>query len=388
MADQASSGSVDDGELQPTRRLVLNWNEVSGALGDLGTFLPHIIGAITVAGMDPTGIFFSFGLFYILSGTFYGIPIAVQPMKAASAAILIQPMDRGSVAGAGLIIGLFFLVAGASGLISRLARALPATVAAGLQLGLGLSLAALSIRLIETQLMVGVATCVLMLAMMRFSRLPVALIAVVLGAVVGVVAHISAPMPHLEFGFYLPRFILPTGPQLANGIERAVLPQIPLTLTNAIIVTAAVARELFPGQVQRVSERNLALSTGLGNLLAAPFGGYLMCHGAGGLTGHFRFGARTGMAPVLVGLLFVLLGLFLGRSGYELLRTIPQAVLGSLLLFSGIDLALSCRPTRFEPPDLFVVLLMAALTVATNPAVAFAIGLPLALALSRGWLKV
>ncbi len=111
-------------------------DEVSGALGDLGTFLPHIIGAIMVAGMDPTGIFSTFGLFYILTGTFYRLPVAVQPMKAASAAVLIQPMTPGSVAGAGLVIGLFFLLAGASGLIGRLARILPATVAAGLQLGL------------------------------------------------------------------------------------------------------------------------------------------------------------------------------------------------------------------------------------------------------------
>jgi MFS superfamily sulfate permease-like transporter len=136
-----------------------------------------------------------------------------------------------------------------------------------------------------------------------------------------------------------------------------------------------------------VSERNLALTTGIGNLLAAPFGGYLMCHGAGGMSGHFRFGARTGLAPVLIGALFLGLGLFLGRSGYELLRTIPQAVLGGLLLFSGLELALSAKPARFEPAELFLVLLMAALAVATNPAIAFAVGLPLAIALQRRWVK-
>ncbi len=243
-------------------------------------------------------------------------------------------------------------------------------------------------RLIETQLWLGLPMCAVMLGLMRFSRLPVALIVVVLGAFIGVVTHVSPPFPHLAFGFYLPTFILPTWPQLANGVGRAVLPQIPLTLTNAIIVTAAVARELFPGQADRVSERNLALTTGLGNLLAAPFGGYLMCHGAGGMTGHFRFGARTGLAPVLIGALFLALGLFLGRSGYDLLRTIPQAVLGGLLLFSGLDLALSSKPGRFAPPELLLVLLMAILSVATNPAVAFAVGLPLALAQERRWLKL
>ena len=166
------------------------------------------------------------------------------------------------------------------------------------------------------------------------------------------------------------------------------LPQVPLTLTNAIIVTAAVSRQLFPEGSGRVTERNLALTTGLGNLLAAPFGGYLMCHGAGGMTAHYRFGARTATAPLLIGLVLAALGLVLGASGYQLLRTIPDAVLGALLLFSGIDLALSSKPGEHKGADLFLVLLMAALGVAVNPAVAFAVGVPLAYAVKHGWLKL
>jgi hypothetical protein len=84
-----------------------SWNvqEVSSSLGDLGTFLPHIVGAITIVRMDPTGILTTFGLFYALSGAFYGVPMAVQPMKAASAAVLIEPMNPTAIAGAGLVIG-------------------------------------------------------------------------------------------------------------------------------------------------------------------------------------------------------------------------------------------------------------------------------------------
>ena len=370
------------------RRFAWNLDEVSGALGDLGTFLPHIIGAITVVGMNPTGIFVTFGLFYAASGSFYGLPMAVQPMKAASAAILIKPMTPGAVAGAGLIIGAFFLIAGASGLVGRVARALPPTVAAGLQLGLGLSLAGLGIRYIEHQVWLGLGMCILMLALMRIPRAPVALIAVVVGAVVGVLTGASPLPPPLALGLHLPHLILPTLGQVEDGVIHAVLPQIPLTLTNAVIVTAAVSRQLFPDQSQRVTERNLALTTGIGNLLAAPFGGYLMCHGAGGMTGHYRFGARTATAPLLIGLLLVALGLFLGASGYQLLRTIPDAVLGGLLLFSGIDLALSSKPAEYAGADLFLVLLMAAIGVAVNPAAAFAVGLPLAYAVKHRWLKV
>jgi hypothetical protein len=100
----------DEPPLLVRSRFGWNIQEVSGSLGDLGTFLPHIVGAITVVRMDPTGILTAFGLFYALSGAFYGVPMAVQPMKAASAAVLIEPMNPGAIAGAGLVIGAFFLL--------------------------------------------------------------------------------------------------------------------------------------------------------------------------------------------------------------------------------------------------------------------------------------
>jgi SulP family sulfate permease len=192
----------------------------------------------------------------------------------------------------------------------------------------------------------------------------------------------------LDFGLHLPQLVVPSWTQIVHGTQNAVLPQIPLTLTNAIIVTAAVSRQFFPKELHPVTERNLAITTGLGNLLAAPFGGYLMCHGAGGIAGHVRFGARTATAPVLIGLVFVVLGLGFGDSGYALLKTIPDAVLGGLLLFSGIELALSSKLQEYRDADRFLVLLMAAIAVAFNPAAAFIVGVPLAFAAKRRWLKV
>jgi hypothetical protein len=171
-------------------RFAWNAGEVSGSLGDLGTFLPHIVGAITVVGMAPTGILTTFGLFYALSGAFYGVPMAVQPMKAASAAALIEPMEPGAIAGAGIVIGAFFLLIGATGLVSRIAHILPATVAAGLQLGLGLSLAGLGVRLMEKQLWLGVVISAFMLLLMRYKRAPVALVAVIVGIIAGQVLRI------------------------------------------------------------------------------------------------------------------------------------------------------------------------------------------------------
>jgi predicted benzoate:H+ symporter BenE len=361
--------------------------EFSGSLGDLGTFLPHIIGAIAVVGMDPSGILTCFGLFYAFSGLFYRLPMAVQPMKAASAAVLILPMTPGSVAGAGLVIGGFFLVAGMTGLISRIARILPPTIAAGLQLGLGLSLAALGIKMVEGDLWFGLPAGVLMLVLMRWPRIPAALLAIVAGAFVACLVGDVTPLPPFVFGLHLPRMIWPNATDILTGIDYAVLPQIPLTLTNAVIVTATLARQLFPERAGAVTERRLAISTGLANLLAAPFGGYMMCHGAGGMAGHYRFGARTATAPVFIGLVFLALGLLLGDTGYGLLKEIPTGVLGCLLIFSGIELALAAKMQDYKGPELFLVVLVAAIGVATNAAVAFAVGVPVAYGLRRGWLR-
>lgn len=387
-ADIAMQAAEGEPATATRPRFAWTMNEVSGALGDLGTFLPHIIGAITIVKMAPAGILTTFGLFYVFSGVFYGVPMAVQPMKAASAAVLIEPMQPAAIAGAGLVIGAFFVILGLSGVVSRLARALPGSIAAGLQLGLGLSLGILGLRLITTQPWLGAAISALILALMRYERLPVALIAVAAGIGLGQLLGLAPPFPALAFGLHLPHPVVPSWAQIFHGTEYAVLPQIPLTLTNAIIVTTAVTRQLFPRELNPVNERNLAVTTGLGNLLAAPFGGYLMCHGAGGIAGHVRFGARTATAPVLIGLVFIALGVALGDSGYALLRTIPDAVLGSLLLFSGLELALSSKISEYRRGDLFLVLLMAAIGIALNPAAAFAVGLPIAYALERGWIGI
>jgi len=122
--------------------------EAAGACGDLGTFIPHVIGAMTVAGLAPAGVLFGFGIFLVATGLSYGLPIPVQPMKAVSALILTGGLRPGEVAAAGIMLGFVLLVLGLTGWIGRLARAIPQSVSAGLQLGLGLLMAVLGLKLI------------------------------------------------------------------------------------------------------------------------------------------------------------------------------------------------------------------------------------------------
>lgn len=379
---------ADDPPWYARPRLMLNVNEVAGALGDLGTFLPHVLGVVAVVGLPPAGVLATFGLFYLVTGIRYGIPIGVQPMKAASAAVLIQHLAPGEVAAAGLVIGTLFLLAGWSGLADRLARLTPPFVTAGIQLGLGLSLAVLGFNLIRVRPELGLLVAVPMLLTLGSRRVPAALLGLGIGLAAEALVGRGLVWPELHWGVHLPPLVWPTWREAVRATELAVLPQVPLTLTNAVIVTAALARELFPKEQHGVTVRSLAVSTGLGNLLAAPFGGYLMCHGAGGLAGHYRFGSRSGTAPVLIGALFLVLGIGLGDGATAVMRLVPEAVVGALLFFSGLELAVSARPERFSGVELFVVLLVAAIGVAANPAVGFAAGLLLAAAVRRGWCRL
>jgi hypothetical protein len=120
---------VPESALRNDRSIV---QEASGACGDLGTFIPHVIGAMTVAGLAPVGVLSGFGIFLIATGLFYGLPLPVQPMKAVSAVILTGGLRPGEVAAAGIMIGVVLLALGVTGWIGRLARVIPQSVSAGL----------------------------------------------------------------------------------------------------------------------------------------------------------------------------------------------------------------------------------------------------------------
>jgi MFS superfamily sulfate permease-like transporter len=343
-------------------------DECAGACGDLGTLLPYLIGAITVVGLAPAGLLLGFGLFLIASGLFYGLPIAVQPMKAVGAVMLTSGLTPGEVAAAGIVLGLILLALGLCGAIGRLARLIPQSVTAGLQLGLGLSMAVLGLDLMAETPWLGAMVLLALLLFLRMPGWPAAPLALALAVAAGWLAGIVSAPAGMSVGLTLPALSLPAWTDLPRAIELAVLPQIPLTITNAVIVTAALAQALFPDQQGRASARSLALTSGIGNLALAPLGAMPMCHGAGGLQAQYRFGARSGMAPIALGIVLLALGLWFASEAAALLALIPIAAVGALLIVSGGDLALSRRLFDARPACWPVIGATAALTLAVSPA--------------------
>ena len=355
----------------PTRRFLL---ECSGACGDLGTFIPHVIGAITVAGLSPAGVLFGFATFLIATGLFYGLSLPVQPMKAISAVILTGGLRPGEVAAAGIMIGVVLLVLGITGWIGRLSRAIPQSVSAGLQLGLGLLMGVLGLKLVLETPWLGFGSLALLFALTRAPQCPAApltlatsILAAWATGKTGIASAVAVTPRPLQL-------VVPSWPEVWRSFEVAVLPQLSLTLTNAVIVTASLARELFPSTGSIASERRLALSSGLANLLLCPFGAMPMCHGAGGLAGQFKFGARTGLAPVIFGAVLLVLAVAFADHAAALFALIPIGAVGSLLIFAGTDLAISRRLFDGKPSCLWVIGATALVTVTVNPALGLVLG--------------
>lgn len=350
------------------------FRELGGAFGDLGTFLPHVISVLTVGGLASGGVLLGFGLFYLASGLLYRLPVPVQPMKAVSAVVLTAGLTPGAVAATGLILGVVLLVLGATGAINRLARVIPASVIAGLQLGLGLGFAWLGLELMLGEPWLGLGILALLLALSMLPGCPAALIGLAVALAAGQLSGLAPAPAAFAPGLALPGMVLPSLAEIGAALHLAVLPQIALTLTNAVIVTAALARTLYPEGGVRVSERRLCLTSGTANLLLAPFGALPMCHGAGGLQAHHRFGARTGAAPLLIGGLLLTLALFFSSTAVDLLAMIPLPAIGAFLIIAGADLAKSRRLTDARPDCWPAIALTAVGTLMFDAAVGLAVG--------------
>ncbi len=346
--------------------------ELAGACGDLGTFLPLTIGAIMVGGLPASSVLAGFGIAYLITAGFFRVPIPVQPMKVAGAVLVTAAPALDAVIGGGLVLAAMFLLLGTGNLITRLARLIPAPVIAALQAGLGLSLGWKALGMLTATPLTGFLLAALAAALLLWwPHWPIALI--VLGAGLAALPWIGdaarAAIP--AAGLIPPR--LPDIDALIAGVILIALPQFPLTLTNAIMVTERVGREYYPG-AQRVRMRRLSVTTGLMNLATAPFGAMPMCHGAGGVAAHYRFGARTWRAPAGLGIALLGLGLFAAADTTRLLAHIPDAALGTLLLIPAIDLVRIVHPARYARTDQAFIALLAAVAIA-SPALAFVVGM-------------
>ena len=368
-------------------------SELAGAFGDLGTLIPFVVAYISILKMDAASLFLGFGATLVAAGFYYRTPFPVQPMKAIGAAAVTQAagsllLTKSVVVGAALATAAIWLFLGLSGLARRLSAWIPRPALLGVVMGLGFSFMLEGARMMSAHWLLSAALLAATLLLAR-SRLQAMVLLLLAGVVVALAQQpsLADDLALIKPVLHLPEFAWPAlaWNDVWLGALFLALPQLPLTFGNALIAITEENNRLFPDRP--VTERKVAISTGIVNLWSSALGGIPMCHGAGGMAGHVKFGARTGGASIMLGALLLVLGLFFADSVGTLFRLFPPSVLGVILFLAGAELAMGSRDPGPEKVDRFVVLATAGFAV-FNVGIAVLFGFAAYHASKRGWLKV
>lgn len=347
-----------------------NLRELAGSMGDFGTVFPLAIGYIVVCGLDPAGFLVMMGLANIATGLVYRLPMPIQPMKVLAVVAIAQQWSPSMVYASGFAMGVVWLLFAVTGVMGWIARVTPSSVIRGIQVALGVLLAIQALKMLSSWWVLGIVSILIVLVLRQNRYAPAPIVLMVLGVAIMLIKG--------EFQLVsIPSLSLPTVTgfrveEVWQTLLLAGFAQIPLTATNAVIATSSLIRTCWPDNP--VSERRLSLNMGIMNLILPFFGGMPLCHGAGGLAGQYYFGARTGGANILEGVIEISMGLFLATSIAGLFALFPTAIIGAMMFLVGMELAKFAKDIRLSK-DLIPMGATLVVSLATNMACGFLVGL-------------
>lgn len=379
--------------IQRRAALQFNRHEWAGALGDIGTDFPLLVGMILAGGLDAASVLIVFGALQVATGLAYRMPMPVQPLKAVAVLVISQKLTGNIIYGAGLAIGAVMLVLTVTRTLDWLARVVPKTVVRGVQFGLGAQLVQLALRqYIPGDGAAGYALAgtgfVVTVLLLGHRRVPAALALIALGIGYALLFQWDRVAALPPVAVRLPQWHTPAWSDVATGFVLLALPQIPLSLGNSILATRQVARDFFPDRPLTV--HRLGWTYSLMNIVAPWFGGVPVCHGSGGMAGHYAFGGRTGGSVIVYGGLYLVFGLLFSNGFDAVSRVFPLPVLGVILMFEGLTLMTLMRDLADSRAD-FVMALLIGLIAGGLPygyVVAMVVGTALVYAVRAGWVRV
>ncbi|KAM0828733.1 hypothetical protein ACQ4PT_067349 [Festuca glaucescens] len=416
------------------------WLELNGAMGDLGTYIPIVLSLSLSRHLDLGTTLIFTGIYNAVTGLVYGVPMPVQPMKSIAAAALSDPsFDIPEIMAAGILTAAFVLLLGVTRLMKLVYWFVPLPVVRGIQLAQGLNFAMAAVKYIRYEQdpgkgksagrrpWAGLDGLVLALAAVCFivlvngagedhvqvapgtvavaqeeedaegqenisrrswrrrwaSTIPSAVIVFVLGVVFAIIRH-PAAVKELRLGPSRMRVVHIPREAWKQGFIKGAVPQIPLSVLNSVVAVCKLTRDLFPEK--EASATSVSVTMGAMNLVGCWFGAMPCCHGAGGLAGQYKFGGRSGACVAALGGLKLALGLLLGGSVLRVLTNFPVGLLGVLLLFAGVELAIAARDMSTKA-EAFVMLVCTAVSlVGSSAALGFLCGMIAhGLLLLRAW---
>ena len=351
---------------EPPRRARVGAGDLAGSIADLGVFIPLASALVLINGLDGGVVLVLAGTAVLACGSFFRIPWPVQPLKALTAVAVALELDADLIHAAGIELGVVLLLVSLPPVMRAIVGAFTTVVVRGLQVGVGCLLVLSALRLAADPppsfagaRAGGGGAGALLLGAVALGAIAWAVharrywvVAAVAGAATAVVvaregnpaAHL-APDPIRSWGLA----DLPGPAGFGTAFTLLVIPQLPLTIGNAVVAVSDTARGYFGGRAARATPGGVARSAGVVNVVSGVLGGMPMCHGAGGLTAHYRLGARTSAMNLVLGSGLVATGLLYGGKVPEVLGTAPPWLLASLLAYAGIRHALLVTDLRGAP---------------------------------------
>lgn len=313
--------------------------ELGGAFGDWGTLIPFIIGYISIVGLSPAGIFLTLGITNIILGIKFNLPLPVQPQKTIGTVAISQRWSPNLVISTGLGTGIIWTLLGFTRTLNKIVKKIPIITVRGIQLGLGLILGWSAFTLMFDKIdfftiLLGIVSLLIIVVLINNKRVPSAVVLVLMGIIL---LFITNTITLIDIKFSLPifEFHIPDWINILWGIALAGIAQIFLTLTNVMIATIGLIKDLFPEKEIQIDANKLALNMGLMNLMNPFLGGIPLCHGSGGLAAQYAFGARSGGSMILEGILELTLGLFFSETLFLIFTEFPKAIFGAMLLYTS-----------------------------------------------------
>jgi hypothetical protein len=346
--------------------------EFGGAFGDWGTLIPFLIGYISIVGLNPAGIFISLGLTNIILGIKFNLPLPVQPQKTIGTVAISKSWSPNMVISTGFGTGIIWFVLGFSKKLNKIVSKVPIIAVRGIQLGLALILGWTGIVLFNDNLILGFISLAIILILIKNKPIPSAII-LTLGGIILMFFTGTINITQIQFSFPILTFQLPTLNNFLIGMLYAGIAQLFLTLTNVMIATVVLIKELFPEE-EGIDANTLAFNMGAMNLINPFLSGMPLCHGSGGLMAQYAFGARTGGSMILEGVMELILGLFFSEAIFLLFRKFPIAILGGMLIYTAFLLG-KIAFKDFNIKAFPIILVSAIICYFVNIAIGFLVGL-------------
>lgn len=378
------SRSAKNNQPLNTKYKKFSLKEFGGAFGDWGTLIPFIIGYISIVGFNPAGIFLTLGITNIILGIRFNLPLPVQPQKTIGTIALSKSWTPNMVISTGFGTGIIWFVLGLSKKLNSIVKKVPIISVRGIQLGLAFILGGAGIVLFYENLVLGVIALAIIAILIKNRPIPSSIVLTIIGVLMLFLSG-SVEISDIKFGLPIINFQLPTLKNLIIGMISAGIAQLFLTLTNVMIATVVLIKDLFPEKEGAIDANNLAINMGAMNLINPFLGGIPLCHGSGGLMAQYAFGARTGGSMILEGALELILGLFFSETLFLFFYEFPGAILGAMLIYTGYLLG-RIAFKDFHRRKSIIIIISAVLCFAVNITVGFFSGLVLYLIL-RKWLE-